>query len=412
MSSFVSFKLRYINPTRQQFHDVLSQACDLVTFGPGYVSLDEVKDGPERFVERHGPFDIIVGDEFTLLRDAVPDDKKHLHRFYYQATGFDPLLIHEGTRYYKFFKTFRGPRVLTLMASDYQGFTPDFIDQMEEIGDYFFCWGQDLITAKAAVSGEGLGDKSQNAGIYAHWNDNYYNFTRRNAHRICSLPHFVGGHEMYGGRLEQRRYDWSVMGADYDSRVDARAVLDHAGLSRTGKLHPYLFAAFQKIGFHPYNKSWAISGLNLIFQHALRSARFGFTCGGGCRWPIRKYVEIPGNGAVLAAEHCSGFEALGFLDRVNALAVDPKDILDAHVWLKSDIDRAQTMADAGRDLVAKRHSTAARSLQIAECLALIKQGHFAGSFWSEGNLRFRTLSPRSTVGTIETSASGNGEFLE
>ena len=386
---FVSFKLRYINPTRQQLYDVLNEACDLVAYGPGYVSLEEVSEGPERFVERHGPFDMIIGDEYTLLRDAVPDDKKHLHQFYYQASDFDPLLIHEGTRYYSFFKKFQGPRVLTLLASDYQGFNPNFIDQMEEIGDYFFCWGQELMTAKDEVSGTGLGANSQNSGIYAHWNDNYHNFTKRNAQRISSVPHFVGARELYERPLRTRRYDWSVMGADYESRVAARSALDQAGISRTGTYHPYLFAAFQKIGFHPYNKSWAISGLNFVFQHALRSARFGFTCGSICKMPVRKYIEIPANGAVLAAEHCTGFEALGFVERVNALAVEPNQILDAHAWLKSDLDRAQKIADAGRDLVEKRHSVRARAEQIGESIRRILAGTFHGSAWQRGELTFR-----------------------
>lgn len=386
---FVSFKLRYINPTRQLLHDVLSQACDLVAFGPGYVSLDEVKDGPDRFVERHGPFDMVIGDEFTLLRDAVPDDKKHLHRFFYQACDFDPLLIHEGTRYYAFFKAFRGPRGLALVASDYQGYTPDFIDQIEEIGDYFFSWGQELISPKKAVAAESVAGQPQNSSIYAHWNDNYYDFTQRNAHRIASFPHFVGTRELYEGPLRRRKYDWSVMGADYESRVDARAALDQAGISRAGKFHPYLFASFQKVGFHPYNKSWAISGLNFIFQHALRSARFGFTCGSICRMPIRKYFEIPANGAVLAAEHCTGLEALGFVDRVNALAVEPKRILDAHDWLKSDLDRAEKIADAGRVLVERRHSVWARSEQLGETLRRILAGSFHGSVWQNGDLTYR-----------------------
>lgn len=386
---FVSFKLQYINPTRQQFHDVLSEACDLVAFGPGYVSLDQVRAGPERFAERHGPFDMIVGDEFTLLRDAVPDDRKHLHQFYYQACDFDPLLIHEGTRYYAFFKKFRGPRALILMASDYQGFTTDFIDQMEEIGDYYFCWGQELISSKRSEDAESIAAQPQNSAIYAHWNDNYYDFTRRCAPRIASLPHLVDHREICPRPIEPRRYDWSVMGADYESRVEVRRALDDAGVLRSGKRLPYLFAAFQKLGFHPYNKKWAINALNFKFQHALRSARFGFTCGGACRWPIRKYIEIPANGAVLAAERCTGFEAMGFVDRVNALAVEPKQILDAHAWLKSDLGRAQTIADAGRALIEKRHSVRARTEQLGECIRRIVAGSFYGSIWRNGDLVFR-----------------------
>jgi hypothetical protein len=386
---FLSFKLSYINPTRQLFERVLDGACNLTIFGPGYSSLAEVKAGPLAFAEKHGPFDIVVADEFALLRDAVPEDQKHLHQFLYQACTFDPLLIHEGTRYYSFLKTFSGPRIITLLASDYYNFRTDQIEQLEEVGDYYVCWGQEFLLPKSAVAADKVRDQPQNRSIYEKWNDRYYDFLQRHPDRVLSTPHFVDPAECNQTRLVTRRYDWSVLGADYEARVEARSQLDAAGASRSGRLIPYIFAGFIKIGFHSYNKFWAIDFLNWIFRKAIASSRYGFTCGSALRWPIRKYFEIPAGGAVLAAERCSGFEALGFSHKVNALAVEADQILDAHKWLSSDPVRAQGIADAGRALVENRHTVAARSRQIAASLEKILCGCFAGSYWHEGELRFR-----------------------
>jgi hypothetical protein len=203
------------------------------------------------------------------------------------------------------------------------------------------------------------------------------------------MPHLVSDIEIGGKDLSRRAYDWSVMGASYESRVEARQLIDAAGLRRAGKYQPYIFSTANRVGLHLYNKFWAIEGMNFLFRHALRAAKYGFTCGGACHWPVRKYFEIPANGAVLAAERCSGFEALGFVDRKNALVVDPRDVLDASGWLDSNIDRAQTIANAGRDLVQTQHSVKARARQLADTLSRISTGSFNGAFWKHGLLTFQ-----------------------
>ncbi|MFN3656972.1 MAG: glycosyltransferase [Pseudolabrys sp.] len=381
---FLSFKLRYMNPTRQLFEHVLRAAFDTTFFGPGYCSLEEVAAGPQAFADARGPFDVVIADEYAMLRDAIPEDQKHLHKFYYQACDFDPLLIHEGTRYYRFLTAFEGPRIITLLTSDYYNFTPDFIDQLEEAGDYYLCWGPEFIPPKSAVAPAAVAGQPLNAAIYARWNDNYLQFLHRHHARVISTPHYVAAEETDAGRLERRRFMWSVLGADYEARVTARALIDGAGYRRSGKALPYLYAAAGKLGFHWYNKVWALDLINYLFRKAIRSACFGFTCGSALRWPIRKYVEIPANGAVLVAERCHGFEALGFKDGVNAVAAEASEVLDAHAALTRDMARAQSIADAGRDLVLRRHSVSARAEQLGRSVARICAGTFAGGRWSDG----------------------------
>jgi hypothetical protein len=386
---YLSFDVGYLNPTRQLLALALARSCDLVLYGPGYSSPQEVTDGPEAFAKMHGPFDIVMGDEYALIPPGfLPDDQKHLLQFYYHACRFDPMLIHEGSRYFTFMKSFRGPRVIALLQTDYYNLMPDAIARMEEIGDYYLSWGPEFLLAKSQVTSAGVSES--NGYLYERWNDNYRNFVTRRSDRIISTPHFVAASEMAGGPLHGRRHDWSVLGSSYSARVEARRLLDGIGRSRSGKAIPKIFAAADRLGVHLFNKFWALRLMNELHLRAIRAAKFGFTCGSILRWPLRKYMEIPGNGAVLAAEACTGFAALGFQDRVNAVACDARDVLDADAWLKADLGRAQRIADRGRALIERRHSVAARAEQFAESLRRIKAKQFAGSYWEEGELRFRS----------------------
>ena len=385
---FLSFDVAYLNPTRQLLTRAIEQTCDLVVYGPGYSSPQEVSDGPEVFAQRHGPFDIVMGDEYALIPPGfVPDDQKHLLQFYYHACRFDPMLIHEGARYFTFMKSFRGPRIIALLQTDYYNLMPDAVERLEEIGDYYLSWGSEFLLAKSQVGSDGVA--ASNGYVYERWNDNYLDFVTRRSDRVLSTPHFIETSEMAGPPLDRRRYEWSVLGSSYNARVEARGLLDGAGRSRSGKLLPKVFAAADRLGLHLFNKFWALRLLNAWHLQAIRSAKYGFTCGSILRWPLRKYLEIPGNGAVLAAEACTGFVALGFEDRVNAVACEARDVLDADAWLRADPDRAQTIADQGRALIEERHSVAARAKQLGEALRRIKSGSFAGSYWEGGDLRFR-----------------------
>ncbi len=396
---YLGFDVAYINRTREQFVEALMGVCDLVLFGPGYVSAEVLERGVKDFHDRNGPFDAVFGDEYSLLRPGmVPEDRKHEHSFYYQACSFDPLLIHKGTEYFTFLQSYRGLRVISLLAYDYYGFTESDQSMLDEVADYFVCWGKEFLLTKTSKSVADVKGMQLNQQIYDRWTDRYLNFVSQQACRVLSTPHFIGRGEMNSRPLASRRRDWSVVGADYDSRVLARQQIDGAALTRTGKYIPYIYASAARVRFHPYNKYWAIDFLNWIFFKAMRDARYGFTCGSVMHWPIRKYFEIPGSGAVLVAERCNGWEALGFADLENAVCCEAGDILDAHRWLAQDLDRAQVIADAGYKLVRDRHTPKARGEQIVESLRRILAGHFEGSYWADGQLCFRGQEPPAIGG--------------
>ncbi|RPJ19673.1 MAG: glycosyltransferase family 1 protein [Desulfobacteraceae bacterium] len=403
---YLSFDLTFINPTQQFFRRVLNGAGDLTLFGPGFVSADEVDAGPEAFAQRKGPFDIVIGDEFSMLRPGeVPEEKKHLHTFRYYACRFDELLIHKGTDYFAFLKKHKGPRFLSLLQSDYYNFKDEHIEKMEEIADYYIAWGSELLMSKAAASFSSQQLEGMNGKIYDNWNDRYRNYINRHSDRILSTPHFVADDEFSELPLNHRAYDWSVLGADYQSRLTAKKLLEEAGISRSGTYLPYLFSAAQKLHFHLYNKFWAIRMINVLFGHALRTSRYSFTCGSLLRYPIRKFFEIPAAGCVLVTDGCNGFESLGFQDRKNAVVCPPEHILETHEWLTRNPDQAQAIATAGRELVKNTHSVSARGRQLGESFNRMMKGKFFGTYWSGGRLHFHE-NPAGAVQEPDGTSTG------
>lgn len=389
---YLDFNVGYMNPTRNLLPEALAKASDLTIFGPGHSTPEEVEAGPYVFAERHGPFDAVMGNEFSLLRPGLSEEELRGYSFKSHACRFNPTWRWKGSDYFTFIKEFSGHRFLSLFQLDYYNLTEDLIGMLEEISDYYICLGQEFHPQKPVLLPDNLLSHGMNRHIFERWNNNYYNFIRRNEACILSTPHFVDLTTPYSAPLEQRPCPWSVLGSDYDARVKSKLMLDEADIKRAGGWLPYIYALASKLGFNLYSRYWTIGLLNKLFETAMRRSRYSFTCGSVLHWPIRKFFEIPANGCVLVTDGCNGFEALGFKDRKNAIACDPKDILSVHAWLEENPALAQTIADAGRSLIAEQHTIEARARQLKESFLHIQEDRFHGSYWAEGKLQFRTPS--------------------
>ncbi len=386
---FLTFDVDYMSPTRQQIKKALVSGCDVVLFGPGHSSWEDVAAGPASFVERHGPFDIVMGDENALIPPPKSECELPDRSFLNHACSFDRSLIWKGAEYYEFLRAYDGTRVISLMQSDFYNFPPEQIEWLEQNGDYFMLFGEELVLPKGAADRSMMLPGLVNEKIFNAWTDRYLEFLRRNKERIISTPHVVDLYEFFDRRLIRRPFEWSVLGASYDSRRIARQKLDAAKIRRSGKLLHLLVAGSEHTPMNIYAHRWSINFSNQAFRRALRQSRYSFTCGSVTRYGIRKFYEIPANGCVLVTDPCQGFGALGFVHEKNALICDPRDILDVHAWLEADIERAQTIADEGRTLVYERHSVPARAKQFQEVFDRIFDGSFRGSYWKDGGIVFR-----------------------
>ena len=410
---YLTFAVSFIDPTRELLVDILGQAGALTLYGPGHSSPRELDEGVAAFADRHGPFDVVVTDEYVLQDFDDPDPRRH--RFVNHACRFDRALLGKAVEYRAFLRQCRIPRVLTLMQSDFYNFPSRYIERMDELGDYFITWGGELVLAKAAADPDAARLGGVNAYILDRWNDNYRDFVTAQSHRIISCPQYVAAAEFDDRPLAGRPHPWSVLGADYQARMVARDHLDRAGIACSGRRLPYAFAAANRIKLNLHAHYWSLGLLHWGFRSALRRSRHSFTCGSILRWPIRKFFEIPANGCVLVAEPSEGFGDLGFVHGRTAVACRPDDILDAHAWLSADPARAQAIAAAGRDLVRDHHSVGARARQIGACLRRIRDGAFRGARWRNGDFALLPASdepagcrlhPRRKERTLATPTGG------
>lgn len=380
---YLSFNAKFMDPTREHLLKVLDQATDLRVHGPGYVSDEELDLGVRHLVDNEGPFDFVITDEYVL--QTFDTANLGSIRFVNHACAFDPHLLIKAIEWREFLTVYGGKRIITLMQSDYYNFPKIQIERLESLADFYVCWGAEFVMSREALAESAIPSTGVNRQIFETWNDNFRDFAIRNAGKIMSCPHFVASDEQGGAQLAGRPYPWAVLGADYNSRVEVRKSLDSAKLGRSGKWLPIAFSLGSRLNFNVYNKYWTIRFFHNEFRRALRNAKYAFTCGSILRWPIRKYFEVPINGAVLVCEPPAGYGALGFEDRYNSVICEAKDILDADDWLQADPGRAQEIADRGRRLVLERHSVEARARQLKQSLNRIKRGKFSGSRWHKGS---------------------------
>jgi len=383
---YLGFNVGYINPTRQLLLEALSRIAEVTAFGPGFVSPALVQAGIDSFVKTQLPFDFVVSDEYVLQQF----DERHPERirFVNHACRFDRGLLIKALEYRDFLTRTSIRRVVSLLQTDFYNVSEQFLATLDRVADHVLAWGEELILPRAAATLATATD-GVNARILERWHDNYLSFVRRERARVISLPHIIGDDEFCDSRLAGRAKDWTVVGADYTHRLHARAALDAAGLSRSGSYLPRLFALFERARINPYAHYWSIALLQHLFRRALVQARFGFTCGSSARMAIRKFLEIPAAGTVLVADPCAGAAELGFVDRQTFVASAGADVLDAHRWLIADPDRAQSIADAGRRLIAEQHSVTARARQLRGALELILAEDFSGSYWRNGTFILR-----------------------
>lgn len=372
--------LCYLNPTRMLLPAVLAETgAELAFFGPGYTASGELASGLEAFIAAHDPFDAVLATEHILwARPAVstPSVYRQLYDLDFPADDLRQCIaIAEALR--------RLPlrRVACLMETDYYNLQPWKIEHLDRYFPYVIGWGEPFVRPVDKLP------ELARETFGACANDNWLDFARSNAHRLVSLPHFVGLHEVWQGDIRHRAHDWAVPGTPYHARRVVRSLLPPRRVITRQRLRLRLVEVMRRLRLRPMGRKVVQDWLNAGFRAEIRSARHAFTCGSGLAWPIRKFFEIPALGTLLVCKPCSGFSDLGFVDGVNAVACEPERILELDAWLRTEPDRAAAIARAGQALVLRQHGTTARAAQLREALAAIVDGSFAGSRWEQGAFR-------------------------
>lgn len=376
---FLDFNFNYINKNRTLLVEMFKRIPDCFVFGPGYLENEIISKGLSSYIDKQGPFDIVVATEHVTVfpfwnsQTSYKDWERSYH------FGFPKEQLYPYAKeFYNYFSNFPGIKIASFLESDYYNFSEERGQILERMGAYILGWGPEFLENIQNI--QDLMEDSFTKKANNHWR----NFLLRNPEKVLSCPFFVDKNEFSRIGLQDKKYDWSVVGADYYNRRTVRAILSNNGIKWCGKGIIFLFALMNKLKINPYNKKWCIKLFNFLFKKVVESTRFSYTDGSRLHYLVRKYLEIPALGSVLVCDKCMGFSNFGFIDGENAIICEPKNIISLHQKLKKNLGYAQTVAKNGQDLIFKNHTLDARLEQIKSCLHAIFNNNFSGSYWKEG----------------------------
>ena len=123
---FVDLLLKYINPTRNLIPQLFS-TMETRFFGPGYVSSDCLSAGLASFIEKNGPFDVVVVSEhiaFSKINNFVNTYQAFRKNY---AIEFPKTELRETEKLFEAVKKLNICKVIITLESDYYNFTPGHI---------------------------------------------------------------------------------------------------------------------------------------------------------------------------------------------------------------------------------------------------------------------------------------------
>lgn len=383
---FIGIYQRYIGATNYYLPAILHNNSNLFCYGPGYVSNETLEKGLDKYVESIGTVDFIVVTAQCIITTDLGRFVSYLKNFtaVFNSGNVSQYFLNDVSDFCR-----RNKRrvICGISEVDPHVTTQLTLDRLLEHSSYFLGWGNGFLKAKSdmvSVEKEEYIQKKLAKGFSLGLMDD---FSEKHPESFINLGHCVAENEFYWGALSTRKFDVAVPGSGYARRRSVESqikAINRIKLARS----PYarLFKIANRIGVKPFSNFLLINIYNLAFQLTLSQSKVCITEGGANNYPVRKFFEIPAAGAVLMCWPASGMEALGFVDGVNSIFLDKNDdALSKLVAVLEEPQRHELIASAGRELVFRKHSVSARSLQLSIALKKIEEGRFHGSFWKDGD---------------------------
>lgn len=377
----------YMNPTRNLMPALLAQLGDVRFYGPGYVSSSELKLGLKDFIVRYGPFDYAIATEsfsrqFSLDDPVYPSMISHYKKSYYFTFPPEDLAVFWNQT--PFFKELDIFKVCILVAFDFQYIQRPRIHHIEQTFNLI-----------AALNSQFWSDITTNLSNTKHEyfnniNNNWFDFVSRNDEKILPFLNFIGNNEFSFVPTDHRTYDISVLGAPYHARRRARKALANTNHSTfyTDQITQSLYSITMRLPPSNSFKSYLFYLLNLRFQQHLSKSKLSFTCGSGLNFPIRKFFEIPAQGALLLSQPCNSFTELGFKHGYNSLIVSPSELPSVVSNVLTGSLDLQSMISNAQNLILRKHTVSARVDQLKRAINLSLNGNYTGSRWRNGELEY------------------------
>lgn len=380
---FVGFNRQYVNRSLAVLLRAVQANHVLELFGPGFRDREELQAGPERWVETHGPYDVVLFDSYVFEHDAVA---RRARPFLGDCLNLRPdEFFTFGPILQSFVQRYSGTKVF-IANWDFYAISEERVRQLDESGAFVCdCSMSGLtISEKENAFGIALTNKVWSVGfIGGYGTDHWLNFRNARQHRFLDIPHSIGLEQTCYVPLGNRPQRFTVPGASYQERVTMYRFLTPT--QRLLQLH-------EKLGLKLYflrHDSLTPKKLRQIqaeYDSSLSHSRLAYVSGGPYRLPVRKYFEIPALGAVPVGQVVEGFAELGFVDGHNFIVAETTDDVSRVITDYSHAE-AQVVASRARQLIIEKHSEPARARQLKDSFERIIGGRFRGSYWQAGEYR-------------------------
>lgn len=387
---YLDANAQYINPSAALLPMLLLSAYpDLQFYGPGYSSGDAIAGGLARWVDVHGPFDVVIIGPWTPFfaeHQGVYEENIEFVRRYTVHAGFEASSL---SRYFNdvllALRSLPVPvKVVTSIALDTYASTQAQVNRLLESGAVVLGPNHQFTRPISEWPRDVFSREKHYQAKLSRLSDAWLDFLTAYPDRVVTACHYVGDHEFCLTSLDARPWDVSVPGVEYALRRDALGSLRSSGLHVAPKRYFHAFRAANRLGLPVYRHAATAWLYNALFQRTLRGSKMAYTASGGSGNLIRKFFEIPAAGAALVCVPGNGFRELGFEQGRNYLQVVPAELADLVKAFRSNPE-LQDIADAGRHLVLTRHSMRARASQIAQCFGALRLGTYRGAHWHDGH---------------------------
>jgi hypothetical protein len=377
-AAYLGFNRRYVNRTLECQLRAIGAVVELRRYGPGYSSKDELATGPEEWMSRHGPFDLILFDSYVFEFPVIAARPK---AFVADWLRFPESQFREaGPALHSFARDYDGQKILIANWDTY-AITDETVGRLISENCLVIDWSMAEMSLAEKLALPGAGGAGSGRGFLGgRGTDHWLEFRRQRPQAVIEFPHCIGEEEFDFTPVAGRPLSIAVPGTAYAER---RLLYGDIPL---GKRFQKLSIKVADRAYYARNSSLTRAKLAEIhdrYDVELASARAAFVSGSVYRVPVRKYFEVPAAGAAPIGQTCEGFAELGFQDGVNFIRAEtPEAVREA--LQATDDDQLAKIAENARRLVWERHSVHARSEQFGLVANAIVQGRYRGSGWHSG----------------------------
>lgn len=406
----VSMNYEDSNSMYTNYYHSLAEIAEVDFYGPGFSTEAELEQGILEYVYKKGTFEAVILI-FSLMYSSLGlSSIREIYQFH--RSKMSDYSVNQAVRYadgivddIKKMDTVK----LILFDQDLINIRKEWYEclgSLLESGFYIISAGKEFIPTFVEREGYTFGDGLILNNRFRQLLEKY----PQSSISISVLAAIPG--EYYWGPLENRKYDWVVPGnidgcypnrgkilreleqnnykifQDFIDRTMAYRV-DSSRVQRCeyqqetvrqvderlGKPNPYLQAALRRESIAAWRENYRVS---------LRKSKIAYADGGDGHVAVRKYIEIPANGTLLAGDNIMGLDCLGFHNWENMVVVTPENVLDITEELLKEPEKMQDIANKGRQLVLTVHTSRKRAEDTIRVIESIRNGKYQGSYWENG----------------------------